>query len=115
MNDEKLWHIEEQFWLAGADFYDQHLCANALMVLPPPTGVLDRPATLDAIQQGHRWERATFEKRRFARPASDVAVLAYSAIALRDSGPAYRAICSSTYVKVGEAWLLALHQQTPHD
>jgi hypothetical protein len=113
MDDDNLWRIEEQFWSAGVDFYEQHLSAQALMVFPAPAGVLDRAATLDSVQAGCRWEHANFEKRELLRPADHVAVLVYSVIASRHEGAAYRAVCSSTYVRQGQTWLLALHHQTP--
>src|SRR5690606_27462424 len=37
-----LWRMEQQFWLGDAAFHAQHLAPGALMVLPPPVGVLDR-------------------------------------------------------------------------
>ncbi|QOF81088.1 nuclear transport factor 2 family protein [Variovorax sp. 38R] len=113
MDDDNLWRIEEQFWSAGADFYEQHLSEHALMVFPAPAGVLDRAATLDSIQSGSRWVHANFEKRQLLRPTDHVAMLVYSVAASRHEGVAYRALCSSTYVKEGDAWLLALHHQTP--
>ncbi|MDP9877321.1 hypothetical protein J2W25_001628 [Variovorax boronicumulans] len=113
MHDDNLWRIEEQFWSADADFYEQHLCAQALMVFPAPVGVLDRAATLKAIASGSRWVHANFEKRQLLRPTDAVALLVYSVVASRHEGAAYRALCSSTYVRQGDAWLLALHHQTP--
>ncbi|WP_447775895.1 nuclear transport factor 2 family protein [Variovorax boronicumulans] len=92
---------------------DSTLAEHALMVFPAPAGVLDRAATLDSIQSGSRWVHANFEKRELLRPTDRVALLVYSATASRHEGVAYRALCSSTYVKQGDAWLLALHHQTP--
>ncbi|MCY1560732.1 hypothetical protein D9M68_979040 [compost metagenome] len=83
------------------------------MVFPAPAGVLDRAATLASIRSGNRWAQANFEKRQLLRPADDTAVLVYAVVASRDDGAPYRALCSSTYVKQGEAWRLALHHQTP--
>ena len=39
--DEDLWKKEERFWLGDAEFYEQALAPDAIMVLPPPAGILD--------------------------------------------------------------------------
>lgn len=46
-------------------------------------------------------------------PSDDVAIIAYKAHAIRDSGEPYEAICTSSYVCVDGYWWLTHHQQTP--
>ena len=117
MNDtpfDVLWRLEEQFWLGDADFYERALAAEALMVLPQPAGVLGRQATIEAIRSAPRWQHVTFSRRFEALPGAGTALLAYMAEADRgDAAASYVAQCSSTYVRDGERWLLALHQQAP--
>ena len=47
------------------------------------------------------------------RSGGEAAVLAYRAEAARPGGEAWRALCSSTYVRLAGAWWLVQHQQTP--
>ena len=109
-----LWRMEQQFWLGDASVYAQHLAPGALMVLPPPAGVLDREATIASIGEGPRWEAVLFADPVLADTGADVAVLAYRARATRAApGGSYTALCSSTYVRLRDRWLLALHHQTP--
>ena len=112
-HDRQLWRLETQFRLAGADFYERTLCADALMVFPPPAGVLDRAATLESVR-GARWRTVSIDARHLEMPDSNVAVLAYVARAERgEAESAYVAQCSSTYVLGADGWRLALHHQTP--
>lgn len=109
-----LWQLEEQFWLGSTEFYDARLAPDALMVLPPPAGVLDRAATIASIREGGRWRDVSLGQRHVATSGAATAVLAY--VARADQGSpesAYAAQCSSTYVREGEQWRLLLHQQTP--
>ncbi|HET6435471.1 MAG TPA: nuclear transport factor 2 family protein [Xanthomonadaceae bacterium] len=108
------WDLERGFWLEGAAFYGRHLARDALLVLPPPAGVLDRAATLASLGDATRWTGVEFEARRVLAPAPGIALLVYRARAQRGGeAAAYRADCSSVYVREDDAWRLALHQQTP--
>ena len=116
MKKQDLWHLEEQFWTGDSDFYEQHLATDALMVFPKPAGVMDRPATLESIQSGGRWNKVEITDKRLIKPAQDTAILVYSVNADRgNSDTAYAAQCSSTYVSTSGGWQLAVHQQTPTD
>ncbi|HEU4665629.1 MAG TPA: nuclear transport factor 2 family protein [Dokdonella sp.] len=111
---QALWQLEEQFWTGPADFYEAHLAPEALMVLPPPAGVLDRAATIESIRTGARWRHVAFEQQRIAASGASTVVLAY--VARADRGPpdtTYAAQCSSTYARSDGAWLLVMHHQTP--
>lgn len=112
-NDDALWRLEEQFWLGGADFYERTLAPAALMVLPTPVGVLDRPATIESIRGGARWQDVVFQDRHLLQPGADVAVLVYAAVARRAGSASYAVQCSSTYVRAAGQWQLALHHQAP--
>jgi hypothetical protein len=113
-SDDELWRLEERFWLDGADFHTRTLAPDALMVLPPPAGVLDRAASVESIRSAARWRRVDMDQRRHAQVSADTAILAYVAKADRGGSDApYEAQCGSTYVRVQGRWLLALHQQTP--
>lgn len=112
--DEQLWQLEKQFWLGDAAFYERTLAPQALVVLPPPVGVLERTATIDSIRSGARWRDVSFSDRHLAPVAQDTVALAYAARADRGGGEAvYVARCSSVYVRGDRSWCLALHHQTP--
>lgn len=111
---QALWQLEERFWLGSAEFYEATLAPDALMVLPPPAGVLDRAATIASIRDGGRWRDVSLRQRHVATSGATTAVLAYVARADRGSPEsAYAAQCSSTYVREAGQWRLLLHQQTP--
>ncbi len=113
---DALWRLEEQFWLGTAGFYAANLAPDALMVLPPPAGILDREATLAAIDQAPRWRSVSLDHRHLVSVGAATAVLAYLAHAQRDTaGNPYAAQCSSTYVHDQGQWLLLMHHQTPVD
>lgn len=116
MHDDELWDLEEGFWRGDAPFYEEHLAPDALMVFPAPTGILERDDTVASIREAPRWENVRLTKKHVTRPHVHTAILAYEAQADQaDVDSAYRAVCSSTYVKTPDGWRLALHQQTPSE
>ena len=71
MSDEAaLWRLEREFWLGGAEVYERSLAPGALMVLPPPAGVMDRDARIRSIREGARGSGVDFSARRPLSPAS---------------------------------------------
>src|SRR5690606_20509551 len=109
---QDLWRLEEQFWTGDAAFYERALAPDALMVLPAPVGVLGRAATIESIRSAPRWRKVSFMRQHHAAPGADIVVLAYEVQADRgDDASSYAAQCSSTYVRIGGSWRLALHHQ----
>jgi hypothetical protein len=114
---ENLQELEEEGWRAlsedrGAEFYEREMVDEALMVLPMPV-VLDKAAAVAAMAQSPPWAGFRIEEPRLVRLGPDCATLIYRATAQREGSPPYRALMTSTYVRRGGAWKLALHQQTP--
>lgn len=111
---EFLWDLEEKFWTGDKEFHASHLAGEAYMVLPSPVGILDRNRTLESLDGVDRWRDVGMSERHLVELADDAAALVYSVTAKKenDARP-YHALCSSAYVRKGEEWLLALHQQTP--
>jgi hypothetical protein len=105
--------IERALWLEGADRFRTAMAEDALMVFPAPAGILRGQAILDGLAAAPRWESVAIEAPTIARPGPDCAVLAYRATARRTGGPAYRAFCSSTYIRRDGAWRIVQHQHTP--
>ncbi len=58
------------------------------------------------------WLAYEFDDTRILEPASDLAVLTYTATAVRGSST-YRALIASTCVRGDGRWRLLVHQQTP--
>tara|TARA_R110002020_G_scaffold50963_23_gene144504 strand:+ start:1710 stop:2057 length:348 start_codon:yes stop_codon:yes gene_type:complete len=113
METGEFWTLERGFWLGGEEHYRKRLNSRALMIFPPPVGILSGDDTIIAtLQAAPRWASVDFFDQ--ALEAHDCATtLAYRATGRRDGGAEYHALCSSTYVDTGDGWKLALHQQTP--
>ena len=110
MSDEQVWPLEEAFWLGGRETYTQTLAPECLMAFS--IGLLGREDILRSIEGAPRWESVSMTERRVDRPDPGTVVLAYRATAERGA-ETYAAFCTSTYRRVGEAWKLIQHQQTP--
>lgn len=109
-----LWALEHEFWTGGAEFFEKNLAPDCVMCFPAPVGVLSRDAVVRSIAAAARWRSVAFTDRRELHPAAGTTLLVYAVEARRDGAPAtYRAIASSLYVRRGETWCLAFHQQSP--
>lgn len=111
MLETELFDLERRLWLEGAEAYQQLMHRQALMLFPPPTGIMDAPKITAGIATAPRWTRVDFSDRQM-RQAGYSAVLAYQARAERE-GQAWAALCGSAWVREGGRWLILLHQQTP--
>jgi Domain of unknown function (DUF4440) len=112
MSDAELWQLERQFWKGDAEFFDQHLSPDALMVFPDPVGVMDRPRAVASVRATGRWQKVHITHKHELHPNDDTVVLVYFIDADRPDS-AYTAQCSSTYVATRAGWQLAVHHQTP--
>lgn len=112
MDFERLWEMEESFWLDGPDFYDRAMAADARMVFPPPVGILAGEQIVEGLKQGPRWESVDFQDKTETN-LGDTTVLAYKATGHRKGDDLYTALCASTYVQNEGKWVLLAHQQTP--
>jgi len=112
MNEtDHLWDLERRFWLEGPQHYRAAMDPACVMVFP--SGVLRAEAILDSLMGAPRWESVAMVERALARPADELAVLAYRAMAVREGAEPHTAWCSSTYRRDGPRWRLVQHQQTP--
>ena len=107
---------EQQGWEAlshgrGAEFYDAFLTDDALMVLP--FAVLDRSAAVASMRDAPPWSHYELSDEQLVRVSDSAAMLLYRATAQREGQPEYRALMSTTYVRVDGEWLVKLHQQMP--
>ena len=84
------------------------------MVFPEPAGILTRPAILDGVAAAPRWERGRLRRPPAAPlPATRRRCSPTASTPPAADGAPYRALCSSTYVRLAGAWWLVQHQQTP--
>lgn len=111
--------LDERFFRpdAGRALYDEALDDPALMVVPGPSAPLDRSTALDAAAEaegGGGWRYHEIHgDPELLELAPEVAAITYEATAQRDGQDPYHALFSSVYVRRGDGWKLALHQQTP--
>jgi hypothetical protein len=111
--------LEESGWQAlssggpvAREFYDGVLDDDVVMLLPGGMRLDDRALMLDAMA-GQPWASHTLEDLHVLAVTDDVAVVTYGVVAQREGPPTYSALISSIYVRRGDSWRLALHQQTP--
>jgi hypothetical protein len=96
---------------AAAQFYERVLADQVLMLLPGGLVMDDREEVINAMR-GAPWTSFEFSDERVLELGASSAVVVYRATARRGDGE-YTALFNSTYVRDGDSWRLALHQQTP--
>ncbi len=107
-----LWDLEERFWTEGADSARKMTAKDAVFIFPYPAGILQGGDLWRDKNVAQRW-RAIEMTDRYLAIRGVIAVLAYRVAAERGSDPVHVALCSSTYLKDGAAWLRMAHQETP--
>jgi hypothetical protein len=114
---DDLLQLEHDAWRAlstggetAAEFYDQVLASEVLMLLPGGLVIDDRRAAVDSMR-GTPWNEFALSDERVFELDERCVVVAYRATAKRP-GQYYEALLNSTYVRENGAWKLALHQQT---
>ena len=107
---DELWREEREFWLSGVAEAARKLDGACLMVLGP-AGVLDRAGVVSALQSAPRWQELTVSDRSTIE-TDEVVVLAYRAVARRPAADAYRALCTTTWIRRHADWRILQHQRT---
>jgi hypothetical protein len=112
---DSLTAIERKLWKNDAALYRDNLHQDALLLFPE-TGPIARDTAVEAIRQenaeGRYWAEVEFSDERLVELTDDVAVLIYRAKSRWANDTKFvHALCSSTYVRRGGVWKLALHQQ----
>lgn len=106
--------IEQQFWRGDVEFYLEMLTPEALMVFPQPVGVMTTAEAIRSVGTSQRWLEVALEDARVVRLADDVALVTYTARAMREgTSSSFKTLASSVYVVRDGAWRLAFHQRTP--
>lgn len=96
---------------AAAAHYEDVLADDVLMLLPGGLVIDDRQQVIDSMR-GAPWDEFELADERVLDLDERTAVVAYRATARRGDHD-YEALFNSTYVRAGDSWRLALHQQTP--
>ena len=114
---ERLLEVERKLWTNDAVLYRDSLVEEALLVFPE-TGVITRDVAVEAILQenaeGRRWGEVHFDEVRCLLLSEDTALLSYRVAARWEHEEhAMVALASSVYVRRGNGWKLAFHQQSP--
>jgi hypothetical protein len=110
--------IERTLWENNADVYRKTYAPQAVLVFPG-VGRIDRETAVAAIHQenaeGRAWAEVRFDDAIGRWLTADTAALiSYCATARWNDEPvASQTLCATVYIRQGEAWRVAFHQQTP--
>ncbi len=108
---DELWREERDFWLSGAAEAARRIDPACVMVFAQG-GIMDRAAVIAALQSAPRWQEITMSDRATVE-TDEVCLLAYRATARRPGAEAYRALCTTTWIRRAGDWHILQHQQTP--
>jgi hypothetical protein len=115
---DELLELEREGWralstdgVAAAAHYERILADDVLVMLPGGLVIDDRERVVDSMS-GDPWESFELSGERVLPLDADAAVVAYQATARR-ADATYIGLFNSTYIRDGDSWRLALHQQTP--
>ena len=110
--------IERTLWENNPEIYHERYSPEALLIFPG-VGRIDRDTAVAAIRkenaEGRAWAEVHFDDVDGRWITSEVAALiTYMATARWNyESRASKTHCASVYVRVGESWRVAFHQQTP--
>ena len=115
---QRLIALEHEGWDAlvsgeGGRYYREHLTDDALMAFP--FGVLTRKATIEAMEAAPARERFEIADPQVVALCDESGVVFYEVVAQRPGEEPYSAVVSTTFVRDGEVWKVAFHQQSPKD
>ena len=95
----------------GGRYYRERLTDDAQMAFP--FGVLPREATIEAMESAPPWERYEITDPHVVALSDESGIVVYEVVAQRPGEEPYSAVVSTTFVRDGEAWKVAFHQQSP--
>jgi hypothetical protein len=116
---ETLIEREREAWDAsGAGdgaWYRENLTEDARLIFAGVPEALGREVTATAVDESTGgWEHYELQQVRLVSLGEDAALLTYLAVARRSGEESdFVASISTAYVRQGDRWLLAFHQQTP--
>ena len=110
--------IERTLWENNAEIYHDRYSPEALLIFAA-VGRIDRERAVAAVRkenaEGHAWAQVGFDDVDGRWIKSEAAALiTYMATARWNyESSASKTLCASVYVREGESWRVAFHQQTP--
>ncbi|MFN2201604.1 MAG: nuclear transport factor 2 family protein [Caldilineaceae bacterium] len=115
----ELIELEVQGWQAlteegdaARDFYESVLREDAVMLFPGGIRLQGKDEILASFA-AQPWQSFQFQEMQVISLLAEAGVVVYWVAAQRADTEPYEALISSTYVRDGDTWKLALHQQTP--
>ncbi len=108
---EDLWKLERRLWKEGLGAYEELMAPDCLMAFGP-TGIMGRAEIVDSMRDAPRWSDIDMTDTTQTKPADNVSVIAYRALAKRSGADPYEAVCTSTYIAIDGHWHIAQHQQS---
>lgn len=114
---DDLLDLEELFWTGGPEVWAEHCDDTCLVAFADMSGPVPRDDIAHMAEEG-RWHDLAMLPKGLIMLSEDAVLLTYEASAVRreEAGnppQAHHAVVSSAYVRRGDAWKLAFHQQTP--
>ena len=110
---------EREAWDASGEgdgqWYRDNLTDDALLIFAGVPEAMGREVTASAVDESTGgWEHYELQSVKLVTLGADAALLTYLGVARRGGEDNdFVASISTAYVKQGERWLLAFHQQTP--
>lgn len=109
---QDLFDLESGFWTGGADYYLAHVDDDCLIAFEEMAGVRSKEDIASMTPDDNRWRNVAMEPKGMRDLSPDSAVITYEVTAERPDGAPYHALCSTGYVRRGDEWKMAFHQQT---
>jgi len=112
--------VERTLWSNNPEIYHDTYAPDAVLIFPL-VGRLDRDTAVAAIREensrGRAWAEVHFADLQALWISRDqVALLAYVATARwNDESTPSNTLCATVYIRTGDGWRVALHQQTVAD
>lgn len=103
--------LETAFWTGGPDVWHTHCDDICLVAFASMAGPMAREAIAATAEEG-RWRDLVILPKGMITPGDDLVILTYEASAVSDADKPHHAVVSSGYVRRGDGWKLAFHQQT---
>lgn len=108
---DDLRNTERRLWEEGVGAYEELMAPECVMAFGP-IGIMDRTEIVDSMRNAPRWSGVDMIDITQTRPADNVLIIAYRALATKSGADPYEAVCTSTYVTIDGRWKLAQHQQS---
>lgn len=114
--ENELFDIEQGFWLAGEEYFRDHVDARCLLAFPQAGemhGVRSREEVAATATTSNRWRDLAMTARYLLQPSAEAAIISYRSDVTRADGQPYAALVSSAYARRPDGWKLVFHQHSP--